>query len=55
MTVFLAGKTSRMKVWNAIRGNPLFFVIGLILTAFGGIKFVQLAIIPHIQRLLGAL
>jgi hypothetical protein len=42
-------------MWNKIRGNPLFFIIGLILTAFGGINFVKLAILPHIQRLLGAL
>jgi hypothetical protein len=54
MTVFLAGK-SNMKVWNVVRGNPLFFIVGLILTAFGGIHFTKLAIIPHIQNLLGRL
>lgn len=42
-------------MWNKIRGNPIFFVIGLVLTAFGGIHFTRTAIIPHLENLIGRL
>lgn len=42
-------------MWNKIRGNPFFFIVGLILLIYGGYNFIRLAILPHIARLTGAL